>query len=153
MAKDDAPARKSDAEWLEILRNSPNRPNSAKLLGSVITAIDQETGRVEATFEGKAEFCNPMGTIQGGYLTAMLDEVTAVCAFLMSGGKSIVSLEIKVSFLAAAKPGRLQGVGEMVKLGRSTAFMEGTLYDKAGVQIARMSTTAKVSPSTRSAGL
>jgi acyl-coenzyme A thioesterase PaaI-like protein len=49
-------------------------PRVAATLGMQITRVDAEAGVVEADFEGKPEFTNPVGNVQGGILAAMLDD-------------------------------------------------------------------------------
>ncbi len=126
-------------------------PPASRTLGLRIIETDQEAGRVTAEFEARQEFCNPLGIIQGGFLVAMLDEVMAIAAFVHSRKTVLVpTLEIKVSFLNAARPGTLRGVGEVVRLSKSVAFLEGSLYDDRGELLARAS--ARPSPSPIPAG-
>jgi acyl-coenzyme A thioesterase PaaI-like protein len=49
-------------------------PRAAATLGMRITRVDADAGVVEAEFEGKPEFTNPVGNVQGGILAAMLDD-------------------------------------------------------------------------------
>jgi len=49
-------------------------PKAAETLGIVFTHIDADAGVVEAEFQGRPEFTNPVGNIQGGFLAAMLDD-------------------------------------------------------------------------------
>ena len=49
-------------------------PNAAATLGIKFKHIDAEAGTVEVEFEGKPDFTNPAGNIQGGFLAAMLDD-------------------------------------------------------------------------------
>ncbi|NJR43174.1 MAG: PaaI family thioesterase, partial [Akkermansiaceae bacterium] len=54
----------------------------------------------------------------------------------------VPTLELKVSFLAPARQGRLFAEGRVVKAGRTIAFLEADLFDGDGKHLARMSTTA-----------
>ena len=100
-----------------------------------------------AVFEAKAEFCNPHGTIQGGFLSAMLDEVCALAAVAHLDGRGLIAtLEASTRYLRPAHPGPVKAVAEVLKMGKSTAFMEGRLYSQDDQLIAHMSTTAKVIP-------
>ena len=95
-------------------------PPASRTLGLRVIEKDQDAGRVTAEFEARQEFCNPLGIIQGGFLVAMLDEVMAIAAVVHSRKTVLVpTLEIKVSFLNAARPGTLRGVGEVVRLSKS----------------------------------
>lgn len=138
---------KTDAELLERFRNTKNKPRSSQTLGYEMLRVDQAAMEVEIAFVGRAEFCNPMGQIQGGFLTAMLDECMSVAGVVASGvSASISSLEIKTSYLRPAFPGTLRGVGRVVKWGRTIAFLEGELYGEDGKMVARANSTALPTP-------
>ncbi len=57
----------------DILKSVP-MPPAAKLLGWKLISLDAAAGEIEVGFEGKPEFANPIGNIQGGILSAMLDD-------------------------------------------------------------------------------
>ena len=98
---------------------------------------DEDCGWIKFGFEGKPEFLNPAGRVQGGFLTAMLDTMGPV-VLLNSGGASYPSsIDMNVSFLAAAKPGPLVCEGEVLRLGKTVGFVEGRLMDSDGRLIAR----------------
>lgn len=137
----------SDADILARIRNSKNRPKSSVTLGFDIVALSQAEKRVEIMFEAKPEFCNPMGQIQGGFLAAMLDEVMSTAGAVASGMTHVVSsLEIKTSYFRPAAPGPIRGIGQVVKWGRTVAFMEGELFDAEGRTLAKATMTALPQP-------
>ena len=122
-------------------------PPCSQLLGVEIQEIDKQTGRVTASFHAKPEFCNPHGTIQGGFLSAMLDEICALAAVAHLDGRGLIAtLEASTRYLSPAHPGRIKGTAEVLKMGKSTAFVEGKLLSENGKLLALMSTTAKVVP-------
>jgi len=124
-------------------------PPCSDTLGVVIKELDKETGRVTVSFNAKPEFCNPHGTVQGGFLSAMLDEVCALAAVAKLDGHGLIAtLESSTRYLSPAYPGKIKGTAEVLKLGKSTAFVEGQLYSEDGKLLAKMSTTSKVVPST-----
>lgn len=144
----DAPPTLSDAEILDLFTGG-FRPPSADLLGLEVLEIDQENSRVTVQFEARPDFCNPIGTVQGGFLTAMLDDAMAIAGVIRSGfTRHVPTLEIKVSFLRPALPGKMRAVGEVLKFGKSIAFFEGSLYDSEGRLVARSSATARMVPRT-----
>lgn len=143
-ASPDAP---SDAELLERFRRSTSRPPGSVTLGFEILRIDQAAREVEAEFEARREFCNPMGAIQGGFLCAMLDDVMAVAGLVTSGMTHMMpTLELKTSFLRPARPGRLIAVGRVLKWGRTIAFTEGELLDSDRTLLAKATATALPTP-------
>jgi uncharacterized protein (TIGR00369 family) len=53
---------------------------------------------------------------------------------------------MKTSFFRPAMPGRLRGVGRVVRWGRTLAFTEGELYDEADRLVAKATGTAVPTP-------
>src|SRR5687767_4351924 len=105
-------------------------PATSVLLGFRMLALDSARGWVRIAYEGKAEFCNPAGNVQGGIIAAMLDDAAAMAAVAKSRDRIFLpTLEFKTSFFAAARMGPLFAEGRCLKLGRRTAFMEADLFD------------------------
>lgn len=139
--------RRSDAEILELFRTKGAPHGVSRLLGFELTVVDQAGGRIEASFRAGPELCNPIGTVQGGILTAMLDDLMSFAAIASSGLSIVVpTLEIKTSYVRPAKPGALTGWGKVVRMGRNVVFLEGALHDADGQLVATASSTAMVQP-------
>lgn len=121
--------------------------NTRRLFGAQFQSIDAAAGVVTMTFEAKAEFCNSLGVVQGGLLSAMLDEVMAVAALAHSGMTQVApTLEMKTCYLSGARQGTLSGEGRVVKMGRSIAFLEGNLRDAAGNLVVTATATCAMRP-------
>ena len=144
----DAPQALSDEAILARFRASKNPPSGSLTLGFEMLAVRQADREIEVAFNARADLlCNPMGQIQGGYVCAMLDEAMSVAGMITSGMTHVVpTLEMKTSFLRPAMPGRLRGVGRVVKWGRTVCFMEGELYDAEGRLLAKSTGTALPTP-------
>jgi uncharacterized protein (TIGR00369 family) len=124
------------------------RPPCAELLGWEVVEARPADGWIRMRFEGRPEFVNPAGYIQGGFLAAMLDDTMGPAMFVYSEGRLFTpTIEMHVSFLAPARPGPLYGEGQVVQAGRSIAFLEGRLMDLSGTVIARATATARLVPS------
>ncbi len=122
----------------------------SELLGRRLVAHDEERGWIKFEFEGKPEFLNPAGRVQGGLLTAMLDETMGPVVLLKSGGALYPSsIDMTVSFLAAARPGALMCEAEVVRLGKSVGFVQGQLSDGDGRVIARATSSVMLVPADR----
>ena len=120
-------------------------PPSAKLLGWRLLDARPKDGWLKVGFDGKAEFCNPAGFVQGGILTAMLDDSMGPAVMMMSEGKFYTTtISLTVNFLVPAKPGPLVVEAQVTQLGRSIAFMEGKLMAEDGTVLATASTVARV---------
>ncbi len=137
----------TDAALLARFQNAKRRPPASDMLGFAMVRVDQAKMEIEAAFEGRADFANPAGQIQGGFLSAMLDETMSVAGVVASGMTAFLpTLEMKVSFLRPALPGRLTCVGRVVKWGKAIAFLEGELYDDQGRLLAKATSTAMPRP-------
>jgi uncharacterized protein (TIGR00369 family) len=148
----DAPAAEpealTDAAILERFQRTKNQPTGSQTLGFRMVAVSQATKSVEVEFDAKAELLlNPMKQIQGGYLCAMLDECMSVACMVASGMTSVApTLEMKTSFFRPGQPGKIRGVGKVVKWGRQVAFTEGELFDPEGRLLAKATGTAIPTP-------
>lgn len=128
---------------LALLRALPNAPNTAALLGFELLEVRQRERQVLVGFVAKPDFTNPMGHVQGGILTAMLDDAMAVAGVMASGlTAAMPTIELKVSFLRPAQVGPLRATGEVLQLGKSVAFLAGRLHDLDGRLLASASATA-----------
>jgi uncharacterized protein (TIGR00369 family) len=123
------------------------KPPCAELLGWELIEADAARGRVRIGFQGRSEFLNPAGFIQGGILAAMLDDTMGPAALVASGGALFTAtIDLQVSFLAPARPGPLVGEGQVVQLGKTIGFVEGRLTDSGGTLVAVARTSARLVP-------
>lgn len=138
----------TDDALLERFQRSRNQPSGSRTLGFRVVAVSQAAKSVEVEFEARADLLlNPMGQVQGGFLSAMLDECMSVACMVASGMTAVApTLEMKTSFFRPALPGRLKGVGKVAKWGRQIAFTEGELYDAEGRLLAKATGTALPMP-------
>ena len=121
------------------------RPPCAELLGWHVLDASPRDGWIRVGFEGRREFTNPAGFIQGGFLAAMLDDTMGPAMFIMGQGKLFTpTIDLHVSFIAPAKPGPIIGEGQVVQAGKSVAFLEGRLTDASGALLARATATARL---------
>ena len=121
------------------------RPPCAELLGWHVLDASARDGWIRVGFEGRREFSNPAGFIQGGFLAAMLDDTMGPAMFIMGEGKLFTpTIDLHVSVIAPAKPGPIIGEGQVVQAGKSVAFLEGRLTDASGALLARATATARL---------
>ena len=144
----DAPVALTDAAILERFTRTKNQPTGSQTLGFRMVGVSQAEKSVEVEFDAKAELLlNPMRQIQGGYLCAMLDECMSVACMVASGMTHVApTLEMKTSFFRPGQPGKIKGVGKVVKWGRTVAFTEGELFDAEGRLLAKATGTAIPTP-------
>jgi uncharacterized protein (TIGR00369 family) len=117
----------------------------AGLLAAQPIRCDPQHGRITVSFQARRDFCNLIGSVQGGMLTAMLDlamSFAVLCS--LEDGHVVPSLEIKTSFIAPARAGEIVGEGIMIRRGRSIVFMEGRLTDPDGNLLSIASATGQI---------
>ncbi len=105
-----------------VERFNSKQPPTGPLFGMTVLGVDQAKGVVRMSFEPGEHLTNPRGTIQGGIITAMLDDCAAYAGIVALGEPGfIASLEVKTSFLSPAFPGLL--------------FAEGRCLNKIGLHL------------------
>ena len=138
-------AHASEADALAWTRRRFTELPVAGLLGAEPLGCDPHAGRMTLTFQARRDFCNLMGSVQGGMLTAMLDLAMAFAVLCtLEDGHVVPSLEVKTTFIAPARLGEIVGEGLMVRRGRTIAFMEGRLFDPQRALLATASATGQV---------
>ena len=122
-------------------------PPCSQLLGWRLLAHDESKGWIKVGFEGTADFLNPAGRVQGGILTAMLDDTMGPAVLIKSGGALYPStINMNVSFLSAAEPGPVVCEGEVLRLGKTVGFVEGRLSDEDGRLLVRANASVMLVP-------
>jgi uncharacterized protein (TIGR00369 family) len=120
-------------------------PPAAVTLGWRLSWVAPERGEIEVHFTAGTQFTNPMGNVQGGFLTAMLDETMGpALVATLAPDEFAPTLELKVSFLRPAAPGELTGHGRVVHRGGSIAFLAGELRGPDGEIVAAATATARI---------
>ncbi|CAN5229649.1 PaaI family thioesterase [soil metagenome] len=117
------------------------RPPCAELLGWHVQDARPADGWIRIGFEGRPEFRNPAGYIQGGLLSAMLDDTMGPAVFAHTDGALYTAtIDMNVSFLNPAKVGPIIGEGQVIQLGKSVGFVEAKLLDADGMIVTGAST-------------
>ena len=138
------PASRSGT-FREILDGRRPAPPAAATLGWQLSWVAPERGEIEVFFDARDDFTNAMGSVQGGFLAAMLDATLGpALVATLPDGEYAPTLELKASFLRPASPGRITGTGRVVHRGSSIAFLAGELRDQAGEVLATATATARI---------
>ncbi|MGP0060839.1 MAG: PaaI family thioesterase [Beijerinckiaceae bacterium] len=120
-------------------------PPCSKLLGWRPLDARPDAGWIRIGFDAKPEFCNPAGYIQGGILSAMLDDTMGPAVFVMTKGRLYTAtISMSISFLAGAEVGPIVGEANVVQLGKTVAFIEGKLMDETGRILAIATANARL---------
>ena len=125
----------------------PKPAESSRSLGFKLLSLDMSKMETRVAFEGKREFTNPAGYIQGGYLSAMLDDTIGFLAGMRTSPKALPStVDLHTSFLRPVRVGVIEVAAKLSNIGRAMIFAEATLYDSRGKEAARASATLTVNP-------
>jgi uncharacterized protein (TIGR00369 family) len=104
-------------------------------------------GRAVIEYLAGTHMCHSGGIVQGGFVTGWIDAAMAQALMSLVGVEQTpISLEIKVSFFAPARPGLVVAEGRVERAGRSTCFVEGDLRDASRTLLAKASSTVRLIP-------
>ena len=120
-------------------------PKFIGMLGGQL--VDFDTDKTACTFEFNIskDFCHSIDIVQGGFVTAMLDVAMSHAIFICDQEiMNVSSLEIKTSYLAPTRAGKLRVEGWVIKQSYKTAFMESHLYNENNELTATASSVAKL---------
>ncbi len=113
---------------------------------------DYGNGMAELFMTVRPDMHNGVGWLQGGLYTAIGDEAMALALFTVLDKKAaIATISESTSFLRGVKSGRIRAVGEVVKIGRSLAFMRGRVSSEAGESLAECTASFAIMPSKKTA--
>lgn len=138
-------ARPSGLEQVQALLMGGVQPPFGRKMGVSLIEADHGHAVFEATPDGSDY--NLMGTVHGGYISALLDSACGIAAHTaLKPGYAYTTLELKVSFLRALteRSGTVRAVGKLLSIGRRAAFTEATLHDGAGHLCATATSTLLV---------
>ena len=139
--------RLSDADMLARFANSKKRPPCSDTLGMSLIAVHQSEKTIRMAFDVSDSFANPTGAIQGGFVSAMLDEAMSTCCIIASNvTMTAPTLEMKTSYLRPLFPGHAEVEARIIKWGKSAAFMEAEAFDADDRMVAKATATALPKP-------
>lgn len=120
-------------------------PTLQTSLGQV-RVVENADGRAVIEYEVGAHMCHSGGVAQGGFVCGWIDAAMAHASVSLMPDLTPMSLELKVSYFAPARPGLVVAEGWIERRGRATCFAEGRLLDPAGKVLAKASSTIRLIP-------
>ncbi|MCK5881675.1 MAG: PaaI family thioesterase [Sinobacterium sp.] len=116
----------------------------SQLMGMQITVSDSHKGIIEASFKAADCFTNSIGNIQGGILTAMLDDLMGYAlGITMPLDEFAPTANLNVSFLRPVAIGTLQGRGQILKQDGDIYHLAAKLFNSDGNIVASATAKAK----------
>lgn len=120
-------------------------PPCAVFLGYEFLSVDRERWRMRVKFKGSPQMLNPRGGVQGGFLTAMLDDAMgSMVVVLTDGEKGPASVDIHSQFLRPVGAEEIICEAELVHMTKNSAFTRATLFSKNGDVVATATQTARL---------
>ena len=114
---------------------------------SKILEFSRENQSIKIEYIAETRHCHSGNIVQGGYVTGWIDSAMAHSVMIPTDFKfSPLTLELKITFLKSANPGIVIAAARVIKLGKSIAFVEGTLTNESGELIAKGTSTNKLVP-------
>jgi uncharacterized protein (TIGR00369 family) len=125
-------------------------PPFSRATGIYLTSVSE--GRAVFTGVPSEEFFNPIGTIHGGWTSALLDSAMA-CAVhtTLKPGQGYTTVEMKINFVRPILPssGPLTCEGNLIHRGGTLATSEGKLFDASRKLLAHGTETCIVIEGTK----
>lgn len=128
---------------LRLMLEGGPPPPCSQTLGFRSARVEADTVVLE--YEPGANLLNPIGTLQGGIVAAILDDVFSVAILArLDPDDSAPTVEMKVSYLRPVLAGRVRGIGRVLRQGRGMAFVEAELQSLDGVLLAKASASVVI---------
>jgi uncharacterized protein (TIGR00369 family) len=106
-----------------------------------------EKGEAIFSFMPQEFHYNPLGSVHGGVISAILDTAMG-CSLhsLLEACVAYTTLELKVNFLKAVtiKTGTMKAIGKVIHFGKRTGLIEARLIDSGSVVYAHSTCTSMI---------
>lgn len=105
--------------------------------------VSAENGEAVVRFTPIEDMENPYGSIQGGILAGMIDNVLGPAVVSTAPERPSATIQMSINYLKPVKAGEvLVGRAHVVKAGRSQVYMEASLEKEVdGTLVARATAT------------
>ena len=128
-----------------IEKTNNHGPKFITMMGGQLINFDTDKTACTFEFNISKDFCHSIDIVQGGFVTAMMDAAMSHAVFICNPEiLNVSSLEIKTSYLAATRAGKLRVEGWVLKQSYKTAFMEAHIYNQNNELTATASSAAKL---------
>lgn len=125
----------------------PTPAPSSLSLGFELLEMDAKAMTARVRFDGRAEFANPAGYIQGGFLVAMMDDVIGMLTTVRAGTSKFPStVDLHTHFLRPVRVGVIEVAARLRNVGRAMIFAEADLFDSRGKEAARATASLTLNP-------
>ena len=132
-------------KYTEAISKILNRSPYFSLLSMKIMDLEWGTSVLEVELQEK--HLQPFGFVHGGAIASVLDAATFWAVFpQVKDGMGLTTVEIKVNFLAPVREGKLLAKGRCIKIGKTLALGDATIYDGNGNLLGHGTATMMIVP-------
>jgi uncharacterized protein (TIGR00369 family) len=132
-------------KYTEAISMLVNRSPYFSLLSMEIKDLEWGASLLEVALEEK--HLQPFGYVHGGVIASVMDAATFWAVFpQVKDGMGLTTVEIKVNFLAPVREGKLLAKGRCIKIGKTLALGDATIYDAKGNLLAHGTATMMIVP-------
>jgi uncharacterized protein (TIGR00369 family) len=136
---------KPTEEELAIFRQGVEQVPYLQLLGIKLESLG--LGEAEMSMLVQPKHLQTMGIVHGGAIASILDSVTWWAGFVGQAPEDrarIVSVDLKLNYLAPLKSGRATARAKCKKAGSRLCYVVGEIFDESGRLVADGSSTLLV---------
>ncbi|RBP64605.1 uncharacterized protein (TIGR00369 family) [Brevibacterium sanguinis] len=116
-------------ELLEQLREHEASTGLVARMGIEFTGLAHDSMTATAPVEGNTQ---PMGLFHGGAHVVLAESLASMHAFLLSGGRNVVGVDLNATHLRAVREGAVTGTASVLHRGRTIMSHEVRMTDEAG---------------------
>ena len=119
--------------------------NSSRTFGLRLRAVRR--GRVSIEMRAERRFLQVHGRVHGGVIALLADTAGALAVYsAVPAGTRVVTLEMKINFLAGVESGTFAAHGKVLRVGRYTGVSECEVRDARGRLAAKALLTVAIAP-------
>lgn len=120
---------------VEYLKNELNKPITKSVSPSSLwlrgTLLEVEEGLATISYKIRHEMTNPLGTIQGGVMAALIDDTMGLAFYTLFEKNMFTTTNLNINYLYGAKEGEEVIVkAKVVRIGKKIANVESKVYNK-----------------------
>lgn len=120
---------------VEYLKNEVNKPITKSVSPSSLwlrgTLLEIEEGYAVIKYQIRKEMTNPLGTIQGGVMAALIDDTMGLAFYSLFQQNMFTTTNLNVNYLFGAKEGEhIRVEAKVVRIGKKIANVECKVYNE-----------------------
>ena len=127
----------TDEEIHALMRDRSQQLPCARHLGFELLDFSVDEGWAEMAFHPRAEFANPAGAVQSGFVGAMLDDAMSVAAGISQRfAMTVPTMQTTVTHLRPTPIERVMVRANVLRFGPASVVMQGALRGSDGTTLA-----------------